>query len=111
MTYIVHKTKKSNLMNQLNVPAFHHDHQSRKPPSDVIEQDGDDDDAADEDDNKDDDIYIDDLHGWHMLLLHPLLHILAGKSRVVPDRSEDGVLLSEHLWTKLQSVEENCNEV
>ena len=33
MTYIVHKTKKSNLKNQLNVPALHHDHQSRKPPS------------------------------------------------------------------------------
>ena len=84
-------------------------------------KDGDDDDAAivvlrgddnDEDDDKDGDLYMDDLHGGHMLLLHPLLHILPRKSAVVPDCLEDRVHLSAHLCDKKCNMwKENCSEM
>ena len=84
-------------------------------------QDVGDDDAAivvlrgddnDEDDDKDGDLYMDDLHGGHMLLLHPLLHILPRKSTIVPDRLEDRVHLSAHLCDKKCYLwKENSSEV
>ena len=50
-----------------------------------------------DDDDEEDDLDVDDLHGRHHLLVHPLHHVIPREPAVVPHTGEGLIVFAGHL--------------